>query len=261
MNRIDQKFKELKSKNKKALICFITAGDPDIEKSVGIALAMEKAGADIIEFGIPYSDPIAEGPVVQRANLRALSGGLKIGDVMNAVKKLREKSEVPLAYLLYYNIILQYGPDRFFSECKEAGVDALIIPDLPFEESGEIKEFTEKYGVYQISLVAPTSEERIEKIAKSAKGFLYCVSSLGVTGTRSSFSTDFEKFFGVINKFSAVPTALGFGISTPEHIRALKKYADGLIVGSAIVKKIEENTGNEVGAVSEFVGKLREALN
>jgi len=261
MNRIDQKFQELKNANQKALIGFITAGDPDLETTEKLVLALEKSGADIVEFGIPYSDPIAEGPVIQEANLRALKHDLKVKDIMETVRRLRAKTQVPLAYLLYVNIILQYGPDRFFHDCREVGVDGLIIPDLPFEEKGELRGYADKYGVHIISLVAPNSGERAERIAKDAKGFLYCVSSLGVTGIRKSFATDFGRFFDRLNMASDVPKAIGFGISTPEHIRMLKNYSDGLIVGSAIVKIVGESPYDDiVKNVAFFVRGLKDAF-
>lgn len=263
MGRIEDKFRELKEVNKKALITFITAGDPDFETTIEIVKEMELKGADIIELGIPYSDPIAEGPVIQRANTRALLNGFKIKDIMNVVNEIRKEVKVPILYLLYYNCILQYGIERFFEDCVNYGVDGLIIPDLPFEERNEIDEISSGYPVDVITLVSPTSDDRIEKVAKNAKGFLYCVSSLGVTGMRSEFSTDFEEFFSKINKVTVIPKALGFGISTPEHIKSLKKYCDGLIVGSAIVKQVEKSANKDkaVKNVGEFVQSLREAMD
>ena len=263
MGRIEDKFSELKRAGKKALITFITAGDPDIDTTVRLVQEMENKGADIIELGIPYSDPIAEGPVIQAANERALSKGLKIKDVMAAVGIMRENVKVPLLYLLYYNSILQYGPDRFFRECSEVGIDGLIIPDLPYEEKDELDEFSSRYGIIRITLVSPVSNERIEKIARDAQGFLYCVSSLGVTGVRQGFDTDFTEFFSMIDRATNIPKALGFGISTPEHILALKGYCDGLIVGSAMVRKV--NAGRTPDEAVENAGlytaELRKALD
>jgi len=263
VNRIDQKFKELKENGKKALITFITAGDPDLEATVEIVKEMERQGADLVELGIPYSDPVAEGPVIQEANRRALENRIKIKDIMGAVKKMRKEVKIPLLYLLYFNCILQYGPGRFFADCADSGIDGVIVPDLPFEERGEIEEAAEKSGVYIITLVSPTSEDRIERITKNAKGFLYCVSSLGVTGIREEFKTDFEKFFAHINRAGSIPKAIGFGISTPEHVRQLKGYCDGLIVGSAIVNRIGQSScaGEAVKNVGDYVRALREALD
>lgn len=263
MGRIEDRFSELKSAGRKALITFITAGDPDLATTVRLVREMESRGADVIELGIPYSDPIAEGPVIQAANERALSKGLKIKDVMAAVKSMRETVKAPLIYLLYYNSILKYGPDRFCRECAEAGLDGLIIPDLPYEEKGELSEFASKYGITMITLVSPVSNERIDRIARDARGFLYCVSSLGVTGVRKDFDTDFGEFFSRINKATDIPKAIGFGISTPEHVLALKGYCDGLIVGSAMVKRVEEaGTPEEaVENAGRYTEELRRALD
>ncbi|RCX12964.1 tryptophan synthase alpha chain [Anaerobacterium chartisolvens] len=263
MNRIEEKFKELKSKNKKALITFITAGDPDLGTTVELVEEMERRGADIVELGVPYSDPVAEGPVIQKANCRALKNNIRIKDIMDTVRKIRERVSVPLVYLLYFNCILQYGPERFFSDCRESGVDGVIIPDLPYEEQAEIDGVAEGFDISIITLVAPTSKERADKISKKARGFLYCVSSLGVTGVRSEFKTDFEEFFKYINNASEIPKAIGFGISTPEQVQALKGYCDGLIVGSAIVKKVEESSSpsDAVKNVGDFVEVLRNAID
>ena len=263
MGRIEDKFAELKKMDKKALITFVTAGDPDIDTTIRLVEEMERQGADIIELGIPYSDPIAEGPVIQAANTRALSKGLKIKDVMNAVVKMRINVKVPLLYLLYFNCILQYGPDCFFKDCAKVGIDGVIIPDLPFEERNEIEEYADKYGIVIITLVTPVSNDRIERIARNAKGFIYCVSSLGVTGVRNDFKTNFDEFFSHINKASDTPKAIGFGISTPQHIAMLKGYCDGLIIGSAMVKRIENSNSPDeaVKNVGNYVKELRIALN
>jgi len=263
MNRIQERFIILKKENRKALISFLTAGDPNLDATKRIVKEMEKRGADIIEIGIPYSDPIAEGPVIQEANKRALANGLKIKDVMEAVAELRKDVTVPLVYLLYLNCILQYGPERFFSDCKKSGIDAVIIPDLPYEEKDEIEGTALEYSIDVITLVSPTSKDRIERIAKDARGFLYCVSSLGVTGVRKDFNTDFDEFFSFVNKATNIPKALGFGISTVEHVEQLKGYSDGLIIGSAIVRKIAEspNVDEAVNNVGDYISSLREALD
>ncbi|MDP4092690.1 MAG: tryptophan synthase subunit alpha [Bacillota bacterium] len=263
MGRIQDKFDELKNINTKALITFVTAGDPTIEATKKIVSEIEQKGADLIELGIPYSDPIAEGPVIQAANIRALKNDIKIKNIMDAVMEMRTQVKVPIVYLLYYNCIFQYGADKFFDDCKNSGVDGVIIPDLPFEEQDEIKDTALKYSIDIISLVSPTSKDRVERIARSARGFLYCVSSLGVTGTRESFDTNFEEFFSIINKSVTIPTALGFGISTPEHIKKLKGYCDGLIVGSAIVRRVGESSTEDeaVAKVGEFVSSLRSAMD
>lgn len=263
MNRIDEKFQELKSAGKKALITFVTAGDPDIATTVNLIKEMEKRGADIIELGIPYSDPIAEGPVIQAANKRALDKGIKIRDIMSAVKEIRKTVKAPLLYLLYYNCIFKYGPDAFFRDCAEVGIDGVIIPDLPCEERGEIEEFTEKYGIVNIVLVSPVSNERVGNVVKDAGGFIYCVSSLGVTGVRNDFKTDFDEFFSYINSATAVPKAIGFGISAPAHVEMLKGYCDGLIIGSAVVRLIAESSSPDeaVADVGRYTGELRAALD
>jgi len=263
MNRIEKKFIELKKINKKALITFVTAGDPTLETTIKLVKEMEKRGSDIIELGIPYSDPIAEGPVIQAANSRALKNGIRIKDVMNMVGEIRKDVRVPLIYLLYFNCILQYGPENFFADCAHFGIDGVIIPDLPYEELDEIGGIADEYSVDVISLVSPTSRERVEKIARNAKGFLYCVSSLGVTGMRKNFDTNFEEFFSNINKATSIPKAIGFGISTAEQVKQLKKYCDGLIVGSAVVKQVEKSSNEEeaVKNVGDFVMGLRAAMD
>ncbi len=263
MGRIEKRFDELKKQNRKALITFITAGDPDLASTVMTVKEMERQGADIIELGIPYSDPIAEGPVIQAANARALKHKIKIIDIMASVREMRKTVEAPILYLLYFNCIFQYGFERFFADCSDAGLDGVIIPDLPFEERKELNKIADKYGIVIITLVAPTSGERIEKLTREAKGFIYCVSSLGVTGMRNTFNTDFDEFFSRINRAAAIPKALGFGISTPEHIKQLKGFCDGLIVGSAIVKKFEAaaNTDELVSTVGGFTAELRAAMD
>lgn len=262
MNRIENKFQELSREGRKALITFLTAGDPDIKTTGELVKEMVKQGADIIELGIPFSDPIAEGPVIQAANARALAKGIKIKDVFEKVYELRKDLNVPILYLLYFNTILQYGPENFFKECLNKGVDGVIIPDLPYEEKAEIEEAAAQSDIIIITLVTPVSKERTLEIARNARGFLYCVSSLGVTGVRSDFNTDFLDFFSFINKASDIPKALGFGISTREHISMLKDYCDGLIVGSAIVSRISESK-SPVGAVKvvgQYIAGLRAAL-
>jgi tryptophan synthase alpha chain len=262
MRRIGRKFKELKGKNEKALITFITAGDRSLEWTKELIYEMDKKGADIIEIGIPYSDPIAEGPTIQAGNIRARKNKLKIKDIMNLVKEVRKKVDKPILYLLYFNCVLKYGIERFLSECKESGVDGLIMPDLPYEESWEINDIAESFDIDIITLVSPTSKERISTIAKNAKGFLYCVSSLGVTGEKKDFDTDFDEFFKFVNKASSIPTAIGFGISGPEHIKKLKEYADGLIVGSAIIRRVGESKTIEEAKkeVGSFTKTLKKAM-
>lgn len=262
-NRIDKMFAKQLSRGKKALITFVTAGDPDLETTRQLVLKMEQSGADLIELGVPYSDPIAEGPVIQEANIRALKNDVRLAKLFEFVSSLRKETDIPIVFLLYVNCILQYGKTDFFEACLKHGIDGVIIPDLPFEESDEINDEAQRTGVRLIRLVAPSSENRIEMIAARAQGFLYCVSSLGVTGMRSNFATDFNSFFERINKTKSAPSAVGFGISTPEQANELKAYCDGIIVGSAIVKKIAtaSNGSEAVSLVAEFVSSLRKALD
>ncbi|MBL8027494.1 MAG: tryptophan synthase subunit alpha [Fibrobacteres bacterium] len=264
MKRIEKLFNALKSANRKALATFVTAGDPDLNTTKELVRTMIAKGADIIELGIPYSDPIAEGPVIQAANVRAMKNKISVADVFKLVKEVRSDGmEAPLLFLLYYNVVFQYGIDRFLTACAESGVDGLIIPDLPFEEQGELKPQCIKYGVDLITMVSPVSEERIGKLVKNADGFLYCVSSLGVTGVRTSFQTDFGKFMKQIEAYSSLPKMIGFGVSTPEQVKSLKEFADGVIVGSAIVKRVGDAATPEkaVKEVGIFVDELRNSLN
>ncbi|MDR0223168.1 MAG: tryptophan synthase subunit alpha [Oscillospiraceae bacterium] len=255
MSRIQKAFE-----GGKAFIGFLTGGDPSIDKSLEFIFEMERAGADIIEIGVPFSDPIAEGEVIQAANIRALSGGATVRGIFELVRRTRQKSEVPLVLLTYLNPVYHYGYGEFFAECELSGVDGIIIPDLPFEESGEVGEEAAKRGVDLISLVAPTSEERVEMIAKRAKGFLYVVSSMGVTGVRSEIVTDVGAITALAKAASEVPVAVGFGINTPEQAAELAKCADGVIVGSAIVRIIAEHGGNAGERVYGYVKSMKEAV-
>ncbi|NLK70006.1 MAG: tryptophan synthase subunit alpha [Clostridiales bacterium] len=261
MNRIDAKFENLKAQNKKALIAFITAGDGGYETTERAVLAMEKAGVDIVELGIPFSDPVAEGPVIQNASERALAGGTTLRGVFEMVSRLRNQTDMPLLMMMYLNTIYRFGTERFFKLCDEHGIDGVIVPDMPYEERDEIQGAADKYGKHSISLVAPTSADRIDKIAKDATGFLYCVSSTGVTGMRSKFDTDFDEFFGTIKKYTSIPCAVGFGISNAEQAKVMSRYCDGVIVGSAIVKLIGEHGENAIEKVSELVSSMRKALD
>ena len=220
---------------------------------------MERAGADLIELGIPFSDPIAEGPVIQRANIRALSQGATTDKIFDMVARVRKKVQVPLVFLTYVNPIFTYGIDRFCARCQEAGIDGLIIPDLPFEENGEVRPIAEKYDVDVISLIAPTSEQRIGQIAREASSFIYTVSSLGVTGVRSEITTDLQSMIRVIRENASTPAAVGFGISEPEQAESISAYADGVIVGSAIVKMIEANGEAAGPVIEEYVRKMKAA--
>jgi tryptophan synthase alpha chain len=262
MNRIDKKFEVLKGEGRKALITFITAGDPDIETTYDIVLAIEEVGADIIELGIPYSDPLADGPTIQASSQRALNKGVKIPDIMRIVEKIRFKSDIPLVYLVYYNSIFKYGIQKFLKESKDVGIDGLIIPDLPLEERKDILEEADKYGIYLIPLVAPTSKERIKLITENGKGFVYCVSITGVTGAREDIETDIEEYMKTVSQYTNMPKAIGFGISTPEMAKKLKDFSDGIIVGSALVERIAKgyNKSEMLQEVKSFVSSLKEVL-
>ena len=254
MSKITQAFKD-----NKAFIGFLTAGDPSKEKTIEYILAMEEAGADIIEIGIPFSDPIAEGPVIQNANTRALSYGINTDDIFDLVADVRTESDIPLVFLTYINPVFYYGYEKFFKKCKELGVDGIVIPDLPYEEKGEISGIAEEYGVDIISLIAPTSKDRIKMIAKDATGFIYLVSSMGVTGVRSEIKTNLEDIIDEIRKVTDVPIAVGFGINTPEQSENISKIADGVIVGSAIVKIIEEHGDNSTQHIKDYVSEMKNA--
>ncbi|WP_028855529.1 tryptophan synthase subunit alpha [Psychrilyobacter atlanticus] len=253
MNRIEKKFKELGGN--KALITYITAGDPGLDQTEELIYAMERGGADIVELGIPYSDPIADGPVIQAAGKRALENGTRLFKVLEVVKNVREKTEIPLVFLIYFNTILSHGIENFIKKCQEAGVDGLIIPDLPLEERGEIRELIEGSGVDLIPLVAPNSKERLgEIINQGGGGFVYCISSFGVTGVRESFDVDLKSFLEEVRIETDLPLAVGFGISSREHVEKIHRIADGAIVGSAIVKLAHETNGDS----KVIEGKVRE---
>lgn len=246
--------------NKKAFIAFITAGDPTADNTVNCILEMERAGADLIEIGIPFSDPTAEGPVIQDANVRALKGGMTTDGAFDIVRRVREKSQVPLAFMTYANPVFHYGYEKFFDRCEELGVDAIIIPDLPFEEKQEMEEPANAHNVALVSMVAPTSESRIQAIASEAKGFIYVVSSMGVTGVRSEIRTDVGAIVESIRKVTDVPCAVGFGISTPEQAKKMAAVSDGAIVGSAIVKIVAQYGEDAPAKVYEYVKNMKEAV-
>lgn len=244
----------------KAFIPFITCGDPDIETTYNVVLEAVKNGADLIELGIPFSDPTAEGPVIQEANIRALSGGITTDKVFDLVRRLRETVTIPLVFMTYANVVFSYGADRFIKTCSEVGIDGLIIPDIPYEEKEEFTPYCDKYDVDLISMIAPTSEDRIAKIAKEAKGFIYVVSSMGVTGTRSSFSNDLSHITEKIREATDVPCAIGFGISNPEQAEKMASISDGAIVGSAIIKILAQYGKDAPSKVGEFVKSMKDAV-
>ena len=245
----------------KAFIPFITAGDPSLEKTKEFILEMERAGADLIEVGIPFSDPIAEGIVIQEADIRALAAGTTTDKIFDMVRELREETQIPLVFMTYLNPVFHYGYEKFFSRCQEVGVDGIIIPDLPFEEKGELEEFAAAKGVDVISMIAPTSEERIQNIAKNARGFIYVVSSMGVTGMRSEIKTDLNALLSSIKKATDVPACVGFGIHSPEQAAEVARVADGVIVGSAIVKMAEQYGGHAAPHMGAYVHKMKMSLS
>lgn len=247
--------------NKKAFIGFLTAGDPTYESSFDNIMAMVKAGADLIEIGIPFSDPIAEGPVIQNADVRALRAGMTTDKAFELAARVRAETDIPLVFMTYLNPVFKYGYDKFFAKCAEIGVDGLICPDMPFEEKHEADESAKSHGISIISMIAPTSEERIKSIAESAEGFLYIVSSLGVTGVRSEIKTDLASIMESVRKYAKVPAAIGFGISTPEQAARMSKLADGVIVGSAIVRIIEKYGENSADEIYKYVKSMTDAVH
>ena len=247
-------------KNGKAFIPFITCGDPDLATTAAVVRAAVENGADLIELGIPFSDPTAEGPVIQGANLRALKGGVNTDKVFDLVRDLRIDVTVPMVFMTYANVVFSYGSERFISTCAQIGIDGLILPDIPFEEKDDFLPICHKYGVDLISLIAPTSENRIGMIAKEAEGFIYVVSSLGVTGVRNEIKTDLDAIVSVIRENTDVPCAIGFGISTPEQAKKMAGVSDGAIVGSAIIKFLEKYGADAPKYVGEYVRSMKDAI-
>ncbi len=256
MSKISQAFQ-----NKKAFIGFLTAGDPTSQLTIEYILEMERAGADLIEIGIPFSDPTAEGVVIQDANIRALSKGMTPDGVFDIVARVRQVSKIPLVFLTYVNPVFHYGYEKFFTRCEELGVDGIIIPDMPYEEKGELLPLATAHGVEVISLIAPTSRQRIQMIAKEANGFLYVVSSMGVTGVRSEINTDLAAMIDSIKTVTDVPCAIGFGINTTTQAKQMAELADGVIVGSAIVKIIEKYGNHAHQTLFEYVSSMKQAIS
>ena len=254
-NRISEAFTK-----GKAFIPFITCGDPSLEITEQLVYAMEEAGADLIELGIPFSDPTAEGPVIQEANVQALRGGVTTDKVFDMVTKIREKTDIPMVFMTYANVVFSYGTERFIEKSAKVGMDGMILPDVPFEEKEEFDSVCKKYGLDLISLIAPTSHERITQIAKEAQGFVYCVSSLGVTGTRAKITTDIGAMVKLVKAAKDIPCAVGFGISTPEQAKKMAEQSDGAIVGSAIVKLCAAHGENCVPYVKEYVKSMKDAI-
>ncbi len=246
--------------NGKAFIAFLTCGDPDLETTAAAVRAAVNGGADLIELGIPFSDPTAEGPVIQGANLRALRGGVTTDKIFAFVKELRKDVSVPLVFMTYANVVFSYGTERFAAACRESGIDGLILPDVPYEEKGDFLPACRQYGIELISLIAPTSKNRIAKIAKDAEGFLYIVSSLGVTGMRSEIQTDLSAIVAAVRQNTTIPCAIGFGISTPAQAKKMAGLADGVIVGSAIVKLLEKHGKEAPPYIADYVRSMKDAI-
>lgn len=256
-NKISKAFD---NNNKKAFIAFITAGDPDADTTVSCILEMARAGADLIEVGIPFSDPTAEGVVIQEANIRSLSNGMTTDGAFEIVRRVRETCDIPICFMTYANPVFHYGYDTFFAKCEELGVDGIIVPDMPYEEKAEMEGPANAHGVEVISMIAPTSESRIQMIAKQAKGFIYVVSSMGVTGVRSEIKTDISSIVKSIKEVTDVPCAIGFGISKPEQAANMASIADGAIVGSAIVRIVAEHGKDSAPYVYEYVKSMKDAV-
>lgn len=255
MNKIRKAFE-----NGKAFIAFITCGDPDLETTAAAVREMVKNGADLIELGIPFSDPTAEGPVIQGANLRALRGGVTTDRIFELVRELRRDVSVPMIFMTYANVVFSYGAERFLGACREIGMDGLILPDVPYEEKEEFQPLCRRYGLELISLIAPTSENRIARIAGEAEGFVYLVSSLGVTGVRSEIKTDLASIVEAVRRSTEIPCAIGFGISTPQQAARMAELSDGVIVGSAIVKLMEQYGRQALEHVGRYVKEMKDAI-
>jgi tryptophan synthase alpha chain len=247
-------------RNGKALVTFVTCGDPDLETTKTIVLSLAENGADLIELGIPFSDPTAEGPVIQGANVRALRAGTTTDRIFDMVESIRDRVGVPMVFMTYANVVFSYGTDRFLDRCVRAGVKGLILPDVPYEEKEDFAPACRRHGLCLISMVAPTSHDRIAMIAKESEGFLYMVSSLGVTGTRSRITTDIGSMTQAIKRVTDTPCAVGFGISSPQQAKEMSGKADGVIIGSAIVKIIAEHGKDSAGPVGEFVRSVKKAM-
>ncbi|MBQ9566429.1 MAG: tryptophan synthase subunit alpha [Synergistaceae bacterium] len=246
--------------NGKAFIPYLCCGDPDLETTAALVREMARQGADLIELGIPFSDPTAEGPVIQQASLRALQAGATTDKIFDMVKELRQEVKVPMVFMTYANVVFSYGTEKFLATCEAIGMDGLILPDVPWEEKGDFAPACAAHGLDLISLIAPTSQDRIAEIAREAKGFVYVVSSLGVTGVRQEITTDIGAMVRVIRENTKLPCAVGFGISTPEQARVMSREADGVIVGSAIVKLIAQHGRGSVKPVGEYVRSMKDAI-
>lgn len=262
MNRIEKRLKELEKENKKAFITYMMAGLPDMEKTAEIIKIQSEAGIDIVELGIPFSDPIADGPVIQEASYKSIQQGTNLEKIFELVKEVRKECEVPIVFMLYYNTILYFGVENFINKCTEFGVDGMIIPDLPFEETFEIKEFIEKMEnpPYLIPLISPVSRERIPKLVNDAKGFAYCVSSMGVTGQDAEFHKEIKKYLQSVKNIAKIPVMMGFGIQTAKDVEAYREVIDGCIVGSHFIN-IMENSKYDTDKIKEYITAFKAELN
>ncbi|MFW2487504.1 tryptophan synthase subunit alpha [Clostridium chromiireducens] len=257
MNRIDISFNKVKENNSKALIPFVTCGaDFTIEETADLVVALDQEGATVVEIGVPFSDPLADGPVILNSYTKALKNGIKLKDVFRCVELIREKSEVPVVLMVYFNVVYFKGIENFLKEAAKSGVDGLIVPDIPLEERGELNKICEENGIYLIPLVARTSRDRISAITKDAKGFVYCVSTNGTTGERTSLDSGTHEYLDEVRKIVEIPMCIGFGISSKEVVKEVKDYCDGVIVGSAIVKRMAESKQ----AVIDFIKDLKEGF-
>ena len=264
MGRIGKKFEELRAKKEKALIVYLTAGDPSLAATRELVLGLEKSGADIVEIGVPFSDPTADGPVIQAASQRALKAGATLRGVLELVAEIRRTSQIPIVLFGYFNPIFAYGAEKFSQAAKDAGVDGILVVDLPPEEAGELRIFTDAAGIDFIALVAPTTgRNRLKTILQNATGFLYCISITGVTGTAAPDTDDINRHIAAIRKRTKLPIAVGFGISSAAHARAIAGVADGIVIGSAVVQRIDENRANSdcIQTVCTYVREIKEALS
>ncbi len=263
MNRIDEKIEALKKSGEKAFVTYTTAGFPTIEKSKEIVKAQEEAGVDIIELGVPFSDPVADGPTIQDASYEAILNGVTLAKVFDMMNELRsEGCKMPIVFMMYYNTIFHYGLDAFAAKCAECGVDGLIVPDLPLEEQGELEEALAKVEnvPYLLQLISPVSKDRVPKLLENAKGFVYCISQMGVTGSDAQFHKDIRKYLSNVKEISRVPVFMGFGIKKPEDVKPLMDILDGVIVGSNLIKLLKK-TDYSLEAVKEYVADFRKAIN
>ncbi len=262
MGRIQEKFNALKEKGEKALIVYLTVGDPSVEKTEEIILGLVVAGVDLLELGVPFSDPTADGPIIQAACRRALRNGVTLPRILRMVASIRRASEIPMVLFSYYNPLFSYGCDRFAAKAKEAGVDGVLVVDLPLEESSELRRHTDPRGIDFISLIAPTTnEERIRRISSRGSGFLYCISITGVTGTESPRPEEIKRDMERIRKLTHLPLAVGFGISTPHEVREISPHVDGVVIGSAMVRMIHENRDSPdlIEIVSDYARRIKGA--